>query len=70
MSCQEQNSWSLRFAEEDLGGRMRVQLRVMRKNEVAIFGRLVAREACFVQRFVARFAVLEIAESPAAGRGT
>jgi hypothetical protein len=42
----------------------------MRKNEVAIFGRLVAREAGFVQRFVARFAVLEIAESPAAGRGT
>src|SRR5262249_5603252 len=42
--------------------------RVTREHEVAICGRLVAGEAGFVQRLVARFAVLEVGESPAAGR--
>jgi hypothetical protein len=43
--------------------------RVTREDEVAIFGSLVAGEAGFVQRLVARFAVLEVGESPAASRG-
>src|SRR6266478_3700325 len=42
---------------------------VLRENEVASFGRLVAGEAGFVQCFVGRFAVLKVTESPAARRG-
>src|SRR4051812_48294628 len=36
---------------------------------VAVFCRLVAGEAGLVKRFVARFAVGEVGEAPAAGRG-
>jgi hypothetical protein len=43
--------------------------RVTGEDEVAIFGRLVAGEASFVQRLVARFAVLEVGKSPAVSRG-
>src|SRR5262245_12747291 len=37
--------------------------------EVAIFRRLVAREAGLVQRLAAGFVVREVGETPAAGRG-
>ena len=40
----------------------------MSEDVVATFGRLVAGEASFVQRLVARFAVGEVGESPAASR--
>ena len=43
--------------------------RITGEDEVAIFGRQVAGEAGFVQRFIARLAVLEVGVSPAAGRG-
>ena len=49
--------------------RKRVSRRVMSEDEVAVFGRFVAREAGFVQRLVTRFAVLEVTESPASRRG-
>ena len=42
---------------------------VVSENVVAVFGRLVTGEASFVQRLVARFAVLEVGKSPAASRG-
>jgi hypothetical protein len=35
---------------------------------VVIFGRLVTGEASFVQRLVARFAILEVGKSPATSR--
>src|SRR5690348_11106185 len=43
--------------------------RVTGEDEVATFGRLVAREAGLVQRLVTGFAVLEVGKSPAASRG-
>ena len=43
--------------------------RVASENVVAIFPRLVAGEALFVQRLIAGFAVREVGKSPAAGRG-
>jgi len=43
--------------------------RVTREHEIAILSRLVAGEARFVQRLIARFAILEVGESPAARRG-
>ena len=43
--------------------------RIASEDVVAIFRRLVAGEASFVQRLVARFAVLEVGKSPAASRG-
>ena len=39
--------------------------RVTGKDEIAIFGRQVAGKAGFVERLVARFAVLEVGKSPA-----
>ena len=42
---------------------------VMGEDKVAISGRFVAGEAGFVQRFVARLAILKVTEPPAAGRG-
>jgi hypothetical protein len=39
------------------------------KNVVTVFSRRVAGEALCVQRFVARFAVREVGETPAAGCG-
>ena len=42
---------------------------VVSENVVAILRRLMAGEAFFVQRLVARLAVREVGESPAAGRG-
>jgi len=41
----------------------------MSEDKVAIFGRFVAGEAGFVQRLVARFAVLKVTEPPSARRG-
>jgi hypothetical protein len=41
----------------------------MREDEAAICDRLVTRETGFVKRLVTRFAILEVAESPAASRG-
>jgi hypothetical protein len=38
---------------------------MVRENEVVVFGRLLAGEACFMQRLPAR----EVGDSPAAGRG-
>ena len=43
--------------------------RVTGEDIVAILSRLVAGEAGLVQRLVARFAVREVGESPAGGRG-
>jgi hypothetical protein len=37
--------------------------------KVARFDRLVAREAGFVHRLVGRFAIFELSEPPAPGRG-
>jgi hypothetical protein len=42
---------------------------VVSENVVAIFSRLVAGEALFVQRLITGFAVREVGVSPAAGRG-
>jgi hypothetical protein len=42
---------------------------VVSENVVAIFCRLVAGEALFVQRLIPRFAIRKVGESPAAGRG-
>ena len=41
----------------------------MREHVVAIFGRLVTREASLVQCLIARLAILEVSKSPAASRG-
>jgi hypothetical protein len=41
----------------------------MGKDKVPSFGRLVARKTGFVHRLVGRFAVFELTEPPAAGRG-
>src|SRR5205823_9657855 len=43
--------------------------RVTGEDEVAIFGRLMAGKASFVQRLVARSAILEVGKSPAGSRG-
>ena len=43
--------------------------RITSKDKVARFGLLVAGEAAFHKRRVARFAVLEVSEPPAAGCG-
>ena len=44
-------------------------LRVVSEDKIAVLGRLVAGEARFVQRLIARFAILQVGESPAARRG-
>ena len=42
---------------------------VVSENVIAVFCRRVAGKALFVQRLIARFAVREVGESPAAGCG-
>ena len=46
-----------------------LRTRVMGEDKIVIFGGLMAREAGLVQCLVARFAVLEVGETPAACRG-
>src|ERR1700730_5534322 len=48
--------------------RVSVLRRITGEDEVAIFGRQVAGVAGFVQRLVARFAIREVGETPAARR--
>ncbi len=42
---------------------------VMGKDKVARFDRFVAREACFQQGLICRFAIFELSETPAARGG-
>ncbi len=49
--------------------RFTTSMRVMRKDQVAIFGQRVARKAALVHRLTIRLAVGELSEPPAASRG-